>query len=64
MTPTLCYLLGLPVPAQAEGAVVYQALQDAAPHLAELKQVRKNYERLKGAMGAEKALTHSYEHGG
>ena len=28
VTPTLCYLLGLPVPGDAEGAVLYQALQD------------------------------------
>ncbi len=28
IVPTVCYLMGLPVPAQAEGAVIYQALED------------------------------------
>lgn len=28
MVPTICYLTGWPIPAQAEGAVIYQALQD------------------------------------
>jgi len=28
LVPTICYLTGWPVPAQAEGAVVYQAMED------------------------------------
>lgn len=28
LVPTICYLTGWPVPAQAEGAVIYQALED------------------------------------
>jgi len=28
MVPTICYLTGWPVPAQAEGAVIYQAMED------------------------------------
>ena len=28
IVPTVCYLMGIPVPAQCEGAVVYQALEE------------------------------------
>jgi predicted AlkP superfamily phosphohydrolase/phosphomutase len=28
IVPTVCYLLGIPVPAQCEGAVIYQALEE------------------------------------
>ena len=28
LVPTICYLTGWPVPAQAEGAVIYQAMED------------------------------------
>ena len=28
LVPTICYLTGWPVPAQAEGAVLYQAMED------------------------------------
>ena len=33
VAPTLCYLLGVPVPAQAEGGVIYEALEDPNWHL-------------------------------
>ena len=32
MVPTICYLTGWPVPAQAEGAVIYQAMEDPNLH--------------------------------
>ena len=63
ITPTLCYLMGLPVPNEAEGAIIYQALQDPEAHRAELAELQKNYQRLKAAYGADKSLAHSYEHG-
>jgi len=28
LVPTICYLTGWPVPAQTEGAVIYQAMED------------------------------------
>ncbi len=31
LVPTLCYLLGWPIPRDAEGAVIYQALEDPGP---------------------------------
>ena len=34
VAPTLCYLLGVPVPREAEGGVVYEALVDPNWHLA------------------------------
>ena len=36
VAPTLCYLLGLPMPDKVEGGVVYEALTDPNWHLTEL----------------------------
>jgi hypothetical protein len=36
VAPTLCYLLGLPMPDKVEGGVVYEALEDPNWHLTEL----------------------------
>lgn len=33
VTPTLCHLLGIPVPADAQGAILYQALEETAQGL-------------------------------
>ena len=33
VAPTLCYLLGIPMPEQVEGGVIYEALEDADWHL-------------------------------
>ena len=33
VAPTLCYLLGLPMPKNVEGGVVYEALEDPDWHL-------------------------------
>jgi len=60
IVPTICYLTGLPLPRHAEGAVIYQALQDPnGPH-AEVARLRKNLERLERAFESEKMLTHRY----
>ena len=61
ITPTICYLCNLPVPQDAEGAVLYQALQSPQAHLDELKRAQMNYQRLKSVEDAEKSLTHRYE---
>ncbi len=36
IAPTLCYLLGLPMPKNVEGGVIYEALADPDWHLAKL----------------------------
>ncbi len=60
IVPTICYLTGFPVPAQAEGAVLYQALAEPdLPGAAEAR-LRQELARLEAVRGAEKALTHSY----
>jgi predicted AlkP superfamily phosphohydrolase/phosphomutase len=47
ITPTICHLLELPVPAQCEGSVLYQALEDPNAKDKELASLRRNVERLK-----------------
>ena len=60
IVPTICYLTGFPVPAQAEGAVLYQALAEPdLPGAAEAR-LRKELAKLDAIRSAEKALTHSY----
>jgi hypothetical protein len=51
VVPTLCYLAELPVPADCEGAIVYQALEDPDIKIKELRTCRRNYERLKRSSG-------------
>ena len=60
IVPTVCHLMDLPVPNDAEGAVVYQALQDPNVHRSEKEEMQQNYDRLKKAYDAEVSLTHSY----
>ena len=60
IVPTVCYLMDLPVPNDAEGGVIYQALQDPNIHMSEKREAQQNYERLKKAYDAEVSLTHSY----
>ena len=47
VTPTICHLAELPVPAQCEGSVLYQALEDPDAQVKELQALRRNVERLK-----------------
>jgi len=60
IVPTLCYLTGWPLPRQAEGAVVYQALTDPDGPPRQLAVLRRNYQRLQQAFESEQALTHTY----
>jgi hypothetical protein len=60
VVPTVCYLAEWPMPRQAEGAVLYQALENPDEKKDELQQVRRNYERLKRAYETDQHLTHSY----
>ena len=47
IVPTICRLTELPVPAQTEGAIIYQALEDPDAQVKELQSLRRNVERLK-----------------
>lgn len=60
LVPTICYLAEWPLPRETEGAVLYQALVDPDLNTNELRQLRRNYERLRRAEEAETALTHRY----
>jgi hypothetical protein len=67
IVPTVCCLMELPIPRDAEGAVIYQALEDPDSKVRELKELRKRYEelkekyeKLKAAVEAERGLTHTY----
>jgi len=60
IAPTLSYLLGLPVPVDADGGVVYQALEDPDGPAGEARTLRERYEKLKNAYERTMAITHSY----
>lgn len=62
IVPTVCYLMELPIPAQCEGAIIYQALEDPDLAIHEKQQLQRNYERLKRAFEANISLTHTYTH--
>ena len=51
VVPTLCYLAEICVPADCEGGILYQALEDPDMKIKELRACRRNYERLKRSMG-------------
>jgi len=61
IVPTVCYLMGLPVPAQAEGAVLYQALAEPDMPGAAEARLREELAKLQAAESAERSLTHTYE---
>jgi hypothetical protein len=60
VVPTICYLARIPVPAQVEGGILYQALEEPNGLIEELNHLRKNYERLENAYERKRALTHQY----
>ena len=61
IVPTVCYLTGFPVPAQAEGAVLYQALTDPDLSGAAEARLRREMAKLDAIKSSERSLTHSYE---
>jgi len=61
LVPTICYLTGFPIPAQAEGAVIYQALTEPNAPGASDAALRRELAKLRSIEDAEKSLTHSYE---
>ncbi|MHB1415827.1 MAG: alkaline phosphatase family protein [Chloroflexota bacterium] len=50
VVPTVCYLAGLPVPAQCEGSIVYQALEDPDMRLHELEKITKRYDKMRRSL--------------
>ncbi len=60
VVPTVCYLAEWPMPKQAEGAVIWQAMEDPDAKTDELRKLRRNYQRLKRAYETDQHLTHSY----
>ncbi len=56
VVPTICYLLDLPVPEAAEGAVLYQAFQDANFRMKETKSLREGLARLEQTLAGEGGL--------
>jgi predicted AlkP superfamily phosphohydrolase/phosphomutase len=49
IVPTICYLLDMPVPEHAEGAIIYQALKDPDANLKELKKLQDALARMETA---------------
>lgn len=50
LVPTICYLMDLPVPEQAEGAVIYQAFKDPNFKLKEISKLRDGLARMETAL--------------
>jgi len=61
IVPTVCHLTGFPVPRDAEGAVIYQALIDPDQHARRIAELRKSVKGFRSALDSEKRLTHQYE---
>ena len=47
VAPTIAYLMGIPIPAQAEGPVLWEALEDPDFRLNQVKAMRKELDRWK-----------------
>ena len=60
IVPTICYLAELPLPAHAEGGILYQALENPNEKLEELQTLREHFAQLQQAYESEQAETHSY----
>ena len=60
LVPTICYLMDLPVPADCEGAVVYQALEDPNAPSKERSRLQHHVDVLSGVAESEASMTHTY----
>ena len=60
IVPTICYLLDIPIPRDAEGGILYQILEDPNLKLSELNKLRSAVNKLKNALEKERYLTHEY----
>lgn len=61
LVPTLCYITGLPVPRECEGAVIYQALENENLPWDKLHELSEKYKKLEETIRVMRSLTHSYE---
>ena len=52
VAPTICYLAETPVPADCEGGIISQALEEPDAKVLELQACRRNSERLRRSSGA------------
>jgi len=50
LVPTICYLADLPIPKDAEGGIVYQALKDPNAKEKELNKLREGLTRMQAAL--------------
>jgi hypothetical protein len=50
VVPTICYLLDLPLPAQAEGSVIYQAFKDPDFKVKEINKLKDGLSRMETAL--------------
>jgi hypothetical protein len=50
IVPTICYLLDLPLPAQVEGGVIYQALKDPDVKIKEMTKLKDGLSRMETAL--------------
>ena len=56
---TIAHAMELPLPRQAEGRVIYQALQDPDAHINELRELRRERDQLRRALETmQQAVTH------
>ena len=53
LVPTICYLMDLPLPDQAEGAVIYQAFKDPNFKLKEIQKMKDGLARMETALNRE-----------
>jgi len=53
LVPTVCYLLDLPIPAQAEGSVLYQAFKDPNFKLKEIQKLKDGLARMETALARQ-----------
>ena len=58
IVPTICYLMDLPVPREAEGGIIYQALEDPDIKIKEIRGLKKKYKLLFQIYEAEAHLSH------
>ncbi len=60
IVPTACYLLGIPVPKDVDGGIIYQALENPNIHLDEIKALGEVITKLERLIDYKRAQTHTY----
>jgi len=52
IVPTICYLLDLPLPKEAEGAVIYQAFENPNFKLGEISELKKSLQNMEDSLSS------------